>query len=77
MTPIVSILFGTLLLLRQATSLGPVPRAPLGQQTPTVATSALNAFKVPGESPAYHCSDPSNDIFQIRRLDFIPTNVRM
>ena len=77
MTPIVNILFGTLFLLRQVISLGPVPGAPLSQQTPTIATSTLNAIKVPGESPAYYCSDPSNDIFQIRRFDFIPTNVRI
>ena len=77
MTPTVNVVFGTLLLLRQATSLGPVPEAPLSQQTPTLATSTLNTIKVPGESPAYYCSDPSNDIFQIRRFDFIPTNVRM
>ena len=77
MTPIVNIFFHTLLLLRQATSLGPVPGAPLSQQTPTIATSTLDSIKVPGESPAFHCSDPSNDLFQIRRFDFIPTNIRM
>jgi hypothetical protein len=33
--------------------------------------------KVPGESPAYYCSDPSDDIFRIDRLDFIPTNPRV
>ena len=37
------------------------------QQTPTI----------PGDSPAYYCSNPSNDIFQIRRFDFVPKNVRM
>ena len=77
MTPIVNILFNTLFLLRQAVSLGLVPGATFSQQTPTIATSTLNAIKVPGESPAYYCSDPSNDIFQIGRFDFIPTNVRM
>jgi hypothetical protein len=37
------------------------------------------SLKVPGESPAYYCSDsdPSNDIFQIRDLDFLPTNPRV
>ena len=77
MTPTVNIFFGTLLLLRQAISLEPVPVAPLSQQPPRTALSTSNAIKVPGESPAYHCSDPSDDIFQIRRFDFIPTNVRM
>ena len=77
MTPTIKILFGILSLLRQAYSLGPLPGAPLSLQTPTIATSALNALKVPGQSPAYYCSDPSNDIFQIRDFDFIPTNVRM
>ena len=76
MALIVTILFGTLF-LRQAISLGPVPIVPLSQQSPTEATSTLIAIKVPGESPAYYCSDPSNDLFQIRRFDFIPTNVRM
>ena len=77
MTPTIKILFGILYLLRQAYSLGPLPGAPLSLQTPTIATSTLNALKVPGQSPAYYCSDPSNDIFQIRDFDFIPTNVRM
>ena len=77
MTRVVKVLFGTLSLLRQASSLVPVPGAPLSLQTPTIATSTLNTLKVPGESPAYYCSDPSNDIFQISRFDFIPTNVRM
>jgi hypothetical protein len=36
-----------------------------------------NSLKVPGESPANYCSDPSNDIFEIRRLDFLPTNPRV
>jgi hypothetical protein len=35
------------------------------------------ALKVPGESPANYCSDPVNDIFKIRRLDFLPTNPRV
>ena len=77
MISIVNILFGTFFLLRQVISLGPVPGVPLSQQTPTIATSTLNAIKIPSESPAYHCSDPSDDIFQIRRFDFTPTNVRM
>ena len=77
MIPIVNIVFGTLFFLHQAISLGPVPGVPLSQQTSTTATSTFNAIKVPGESPAYYCSDPSDDIFQIRRFDFIPTNVRM
>ena len=50
----------------------------LTSETPaTYPSSTLNSLKVPGESPAYHCSDPSDDIFQIHRFDFIPTNVRM
>ena len=77
MALIVTILFSTLFLLRQAISLGLVPVVPLSLQSPTAATSTLNAIKVPGESPAYYCSDPSNDLFQIRDFDFIPTNVRM
>ena len=39
--------------------------------------SSDNRTKVPGQSPAYHCSSPSHDVFSIRRLDFIPTNPRM
>ena len=50
----------------------------LTQQDLTVSQPAvLSLFKVPGQSPAYHCDNPRNDIFQIRRLDFLPTNVRM
>jgi hypothetical protein len=41
------------------------------------SNSNSNSLKVPGESPANYCSDPSNDLFQIRRLDFLPTNPRM
>lgn len=47
------------------------------QITITDSLPTLNRIKVPGESPAYFCSDPSNDLFKIRRLDFIPTNPRM
>ena len=36
-----------------------------------------NRTKVPGQSPAYHCSNPTDDVFKIRQLDFIPTNPRM
>ena len=39
--------------------------------------SSHNRTKVPGQSPAYHCSNPSDTVFKIRRLDFIPTNPRM
>lgn len=39
--------------------------------------SSDNRTKVPAQSPAYHCSSPSDDVFKIRRLDFIPTNPRM
>ena len=77
MTPTIKILFGILSLLHRAYSLGPLPGTALSLQTPIIATSALNTLKVPGQSPAYYCSDPSNDIFQIRDFDFIPTNVRM
>ncbi|KAI1375832.1 hypothetical protein F4677DRAFT_445994 [Hypoxylon crocopeplum] len=45
------------------------------QQIPIAYTRpASDPLRVPGESPAYYCSDPSSDIFQITRLDFIPTN---
>ena len=77
MTLILTILFGTFFLLRQALSLGPVPVIPLlNQPSPTLATSTLNAIKVPGQSPAYYCSDPTTDLFQTRDFDFIPTSVR-
>ena len=26
-------------------------------------------FKVPGDSPTFHCSDPSSDLLTIQRLD--------
>ena len=29
-------------------------------------------FKVPGDSHAFHCSDPSSDLFTIQRLDLFP-----
>ncbi|KAF4459270.1 phosphatidylglycerol phosphatidylinositol transfer [Fusarium albosuccineum] len=48
----------------------------LPQQVPITAHSSVEPLRIPGESPAYHCSDPSGDIFRIDRLDFIPTNPR-
>ena len=51
-------------------------RIPIEQAPAMYPSSPLNALKVPGESPAYYCADPSHDIFQIRRFDFTPTNVR-
>lgn len=56
---------------------GPLERELTQQTLPKHLLSTSNHLKVPGESPAYYCSDPSDDIFQIRRLDFTPTNVRM
>lgn len=41
------------------------------------APTTSHRQKVHGESPAYYCSDPTDDIFQFMRLDFIPTNPRM
>lgn len=35
------------------------------------------ALKVPGSSPAYHCSDPANDIYQITGMVFKHTNPRV
>ena len=52
-------------------------RIPIEQNAIAGSSSALNRIKTPGESPAYYCSDPSNDLFKIRRLDFIPINPRM
>ena len=68
MISISNVLIGAFLLLGQAIAYGPVR---------IMATPTPNAIKVPGESPAYYCSNPSNDTFQISRLDFIPTNIRI
>ena len=54
-----------------------LPQVPIKQTPGVYSSSTLNSLKVPGESPAYYCADPSHDIFQIRRFDFTPTNVRM
>ena len=78
MAPFCLLLGMTWLLLTPAVSANPLPlreNVPQGQLLHLAPMA--NALKVPGESPAYYCADPRNDIFQIRRLDFIPTNVRM
>jgi len=71
----------SLLLLNAVSVAGlSVPLGPTRQiqlVTPDSSPPSLNRSRVPGESPAYYCSDPSNDLFQIRRLDFIPTNPRV
>jgi len=36
-----------------------------------------NNPKVPGPTEMHHCSDPSHDLFQIRRLGFWPGNPRV
>lgn len=50
---------------------------PTQQMIIAASLPILNHIKVPGESPAYFCSDPSHDLFKIRRFDFIPINPRM
>ena len=52
-------------------------RIPIHQIATTDSLTTLSRTKVPGESPAYYCADPTDDLFKIRRLDFIPTNPRM
>ena len=70
----IRLLWTALLLLPDALSALRIPN----QRIVTVDTiPSLDRFRVPGESPAYHCADPSNDLFNISRLDFIPTNPRM
>ena len=78
MYPIIFLYYLVSLLLPQiALAARPLPQLPT-EQTPEIdSSSTVNTLKVPGESPAYYCADPSHDIFQIRRLDFTPTNVRM
>ncbi len=63
-------------------SLAAVGPAPLPQKViqhnPTASPSwAADRLKVPGKSPAYVCSDLTDDIFQIRRFDFTPTDARI
>jgi hypothetical protein len=67
----------SLLGLRIVVSAVPLRREYAQQVFTSSLSSASDRLQVPGESPAYHCSDPGDDIFQIRRLDFIPTNPRM
>ncbi|KAK8070579.1 hypothetical protein PG997_010782 [Apiospora hydei] len=52
----------------------PLDGAPAQQQRPMALSTenSVGSLKVPGQSPAYHCSDPSEDLFQISRLDFTP-----
>ncbi|KAL8724613.1 MAG: hypothetical protein Q9181_006753 [Wetmoreana brouardii] len=52
-------------------------RVPAQSIVTTDTIPSLNRIKVPGESPAYHCANPSDDLFNVSRLDFIPTNPRM
>jgi hypothetical protein len=54
-----------------------LPKAQQKQVAMTSSSPTSDRLKVPGESPAYYCSDPSDDIFQIDHLDFIPTNPRV
>ena len=65
------------LLPQTLSAAGPLPELPIEQTPNMYPSSTLNPLKVPGESPAYYCADPTHDIFQIRRFDFTPTNVRM
>jgi hypothetical protein len=75
------------LLLLCATALPPVsslatPAARFREDTLQVSmdspASPLDArLKVPGQSPAYYCSDPAEDIFQIISLHFYPTTPRV
>lgn len=53
------------------------PQIPTQRIATTDSSPPLNRIKVPGESPAYYCADPSDDLFKVSRLDFIPTNPRM
>lgn len=78
MHPITTLLCIASSLLPQAVSAAPpLPKVFTQQSPPTYPPSTSNPLKVPGESPAYYCSDPSDDIFQIRRFDFLPINPRM
>ena len=78
MYSITFILYITSLFFTQAVpAVGVLYRQLTPEAPATYPSSTLNSLKVPGESPAYYCSDPTDDIFQIRRFDFIPTNVRM
>ena len=56
---------------------GPLSKIPTQQILPTYSSSTSNPLKVPGESPAYYCSDPCDDLYQIRRFYFTSINVRM
>ncbi|KAM7212920.1 hypothetical protein V8F06_011675 [Rhypophila decipiens] len=62
------------------------PSQDLGDGRQVPITPSLSEFassnhgqKVPGESPAYFCpdSDPADNIFNVTRLDFLPTNPRV
>lgn len=66
-----------LLLLPLAVAAAPSHQAAITNLTPS--TNPGFTSKVPGTSPAYHCSDsdPTTHIFQIYRLDFVPTTPRM
>lgn len=57
---------------RWSTLQTPIYQIPSINSSPTV-----NRIKVPGASPAYYCSDPSDNVFQIDHLDFIPINPRV
>lgn len=75
----IKLLFMVALLLPNAilAAIWPTAQKPTQQIITAASLSTLNRIKVPGESPAYFCSDPSHDLFKIRRFDFIPINPRM
>ena len=54
----------TLLCFTQAIpAVEPFSRQLIPETLATYPSSTLSSLKVPGESPAYYCSDPSDDIF--------------
>lgn len=66
MQPITLLLCIASLFLPQAVSAARPSSRELTQQIATMHPSLTsNPLKVPGESPAYYCSDPSDDIFKI------------
>ncbi|TVY34234.1 hypothetical protein LOCC1_G008622 [Lachnellula occidentalis] len=57
-------------------ALGSLPWVPT-QQSAISYSTYNDALKVPGNSPAHYCSDPSTDIFKIQGLYFYPKNPRI
>ncbi|KAK8876994.1 MD-2-related lipid-recognition [Apiospora arundinis] len=47
------------------------------QQHPMSMSTTSEDLKIPGHSPAYHCDDPSEDLFQISSFEFSPTRPRV